>query len=437
MEQRAVFGLTLSLRGERRWVVMKDGKISKIRKLFSFILYTVTIFIENYFSFIIPISFNRSTNDLINKPEKLINNIKDSLAIEKVESSKVYSVVREERGKDQFVTGMQLTYLDQDHCSKSKDIVIKFLSLRSEPLLLSSLKSALFDGLNREVEFYKGLSKKIPFKTANCLFTGSIPALYRGVIVMEALSPDYRVDDYIGCTQDQTKAVLNNISKMHAKFWGRVFMDPALNWIPDKHALDYLWFLDYITRKETACKELWKALHKYFNNHPVTIGHGDCRPGNIMWYNDGSIALVDWQFANASIGTWDASYCIVMSSEVDTRREHEEELVNYYYDNLSGSYKDYYSEDFSYSREQCLEDHQLLKLVLGLYGWAALITHMFDKYGNDPRDVRSWADRITSAITDLDADFVSRKIDIPGSVVDDFKIIMSDARDQTKERFVG
>ena len=415
---------------------MRADKLSKIRKTILFIFYTVTIFIENYFSFLIPISFNRSTNDLKKKSEKLINNIKGSLAIDEVESFEVYSVVREEHGKDQFVTGLQLTYLDQDRCSISKDIVIKFLSLRNEPLLLDSLKSALYGGLDREVEFYKGLSKEIPFVTANCLFADSIPALYRGVIVMEALSPDYRVDDHIGCTQDQTKAVLYNISKMHAKFWNRVFMDPSLHWIPDRHALDYLWFLDIITKKDKACKELWRALYKYFNNHPLTIGHGDCRPGNIMWYEDGSIAMVDWQFANASIGTWDASYCIVMSSEVDIRRKHEEELVNYYYDNLSGSYKDYFSEDLSYSREQCLEDHQLLKLVLGLYGWGALVTHMFDRYGNDPRDVRSWADRITSAITDLDTNFVSRKLDISGSVVDDFKIIMSNARDLTKERFI-
>jgi hypothetical protein len=415
---------------------MKAGIISKFRFFLSLIFYTITIFIEDHFSFIIPISFNRSTNELKKNPDKLINNIKGSLAINEVESLNTYSVIREEHGKDQFITGLQLSYLDQDGRSKSEDIVVKFLSLKNEPLLLDSLKSALYSGLNREVEFYKGLSKKIPFVTANCLFTDSIPVLYRAVIVMDALYPDYRVDDYIGCTPDQTKAVLKNISKMHAKFWDRVFMDPSLNWIPDKHALGYLWFLDYITKKEAVCKELWKALYKYFTNHPLTIGHGDCRPGNIMWYKDGLIAMVDWQFANASIGTWDASYCIIMSSDVEIRRKYEEELIVYYYDNLSGSYKDYYSEDLSYSREQCLEDHQLLKLVLGLYGWGALITHMFDRYGNDPRDVRSWADRITSAITDLDTDFVSRKLGISCSVVDDFKVIMSDARDLTKERFV-
>ncbi|MBN2027958.1 MAG: DUF1679 domain-containing protein [Actinobacteria bacterium] len=415
---------------------MKADRISRLQNSLSFAFYTLTIFVEDHFSFMIPISFNRSTDDLKKNPAKLIDSIKDSLSIGEVESFDTYSVIREERGKDQFITGLKLTYLDGDSSSRTEDIIVKFLSLKNEPLVLNALKSALYSGLNREVEFYKSLSEKIPLVTAGCLYTHSIPALYRAVIVMESLHPDHRVDDYIGCTAEQTKAVLSNIAKMHAKFWGRVFEDPSLDWIPDQHAVGYLWFLDYITKKEAVCKQLWAALYKYFTGHPLTVGHGDCRPGNIMWYDDGSIALVDWQFANASLGTWDASYCIVMSTDVEIRRKHEEEMMNYYYDNLSASYNEYHSEELPYSRAQCLEDHHLLKLVLALYGWGALVTHMFDRYGNDPRDVRAWADRITAAVTDLDSDFVSSKLNIPASVMDDFKKIMSDARDMTKERFV-
>jgi len=407
-----------------------------MKTILSFIYYTITIFIENYFSFLIPIAFNRSTADLKKIPEKLINNVRESLAIGDIQSFNVYSVVGNELGKDQFVTGMQISYLDREQRSQTKKIVIKFLSLRSIPLMLASLTSAIYSGLNREVKFYSGLSKRIPFVSAECIFSDCIPTLYRAIIVMEALSPDYRVDDYIGCTPDQTKTVLRNIAKMHAKFWNRVFDDPSLSWIPDRHPLGYLSILKYIMLKEKACNALWKALDKYFSHHPMTVGHGDCRPGNIMWYNNGLIALVDWQFANASLGTWDASYCIIMSTEVDVRRKHEEELINYYYDNLSSAYKDFFSEDLTYSREQCLEDHHLLKLVLALYGWAALVTHMFDKYGNDPRDVRSWADRITSAITDLDSNVVSGQLKISSSIIDDFKIIMAKATDTTKERFV-
>jgi hypothetical protein len=79
---------------------MRAGKSSIFWHTISFIFYTVTIFIEDHFSFFIPIPFNRSTNDLKKNPDKLIKSIGDKLAIDKVESFNTYSVVRDEHGKD-------------------------------------------------------------------------------------------------------------------------------------------------------------------------------------------------------------------------------------------------------------------------------------------------------------------------------------------------
>ena len=70
-----------------------------MKTILSFIYYTVTIFIENYFSFLIPIAFNRSTADLKKIPEKLINNVRESLAIGDIQSFNMYSVVGNEQGK--------------------------------------------------------------------------------------------------------------------------------------------------------------------------------------------------------------------------------------------------------------------------------------------------------------------------------------------------
>ena len=407
-------------------------------KTFSlFILYSITTFMKKYFYFMIPISFDRSTNNLKKSRKKFINNIRERLSIGEVNSAVVHSVVGNEAGKDQYVTGLELSYTDQENQQKKRSMAIKYLSSRSEPLYLSSLRSAVLRGLNQEVRFYNELSKRIPFVTPECVFAESIPLLYRGIIIMEKLDPDFRVDDYVGCRPDQSKTVIKNISLMHAKFWNRVLSDPSLNWMPGRqNPLDQFWFLNYITKKEKACVILWEALYKHFVNHPVTVAHGDCRPGNILWYNSGSIALLDWQMTHAGIGTWDTTYYIVMAHDMEIRKKNEISLIKQYYSDLSVSYKKFHSEDLPYSEEQCMEDHQILKLLLGLYGWAALVSHMFDKYGNDPRDVRCWADRITSAINDLDSDFVSGKIKIPARVIDDFKTIMNNAGRETKERFV-
>ncbi|MFO7558251.1 MAG: aminoglycoside phosphotransferase family protein [Desulfobacterales bacterium] len=407
-------------------------------KTFSlFILYSITIFMEKYFYFLIPISFDRSTSDLKKSRKKIINNVREKLSIREVDSAVVYSVVGNETGKDQYVTGLELSYRDQENQPHKRNLAVKYLSSRNEPLYLSSLKSAVLRGLNQEVTFYNELSGRIPFVTPECIFADSIPLLYRGIIIMEKLNPDFTVDDYLGCLPDQSMTVIKNISLMHAKFWNRILSDPSLNWLPGRqNPLDLFWFLNYITKKEKACVILWEALYKHFARHPITVAHGDCRPGNIMWFDNGSIAMLDWQFAHAGIGTWDATYYIVMAHDIKVRKENEFSLIAQYYSDLSVSYKKFHSEELPYSEKQCMEDHQILKLLLGLYGWAALVSHMFDKYGNDPRDVRSWADRITSAINDLDSDFISGKIKIPARVIDDFKTIMDNAGRETKERFI-
>lgn len=393
---------------------------------------------EKYFYFLIPISFDRSTNNLKKSRKKFINNVKKNLSIREINSSIVYSVVGNETGKDQYVAGLELSYRDRENQQKKRSMAVKYLSSRCEPLYLSSLRSAVLRGLNQEVKFYKELSKRIPFVTPECFFTDSIPLLYRGIVIMEKLNPDFRVIDYEGCQLDQSKTVIKNISLMHAKFWNRIISDPSLNWMPGcQKPLDGFWFLNYVTKKEKTCVILWEALYKHYANHPITVAHGDCRPGNILWYNSGSIALLDWQMTHAGIGTWDTTYFIVMSHDVEIRKKNEGSLIKQYYSDLSVSYKKFHSEDLSYSEEQCMEDHHILKLLLGLYGWAALVTHMFDKYGNDPRDVRCWADRITSAINDLDSDFISGKIKIPARVIDDFKTIMNKAGQETKKRFVN
>jgi len=230
-----------------------------MRTVILFMLYSFTILLEKHFSFLIPISFNRSTDDLKKNSNKLIDNIKNRLSISKVESCDVYPVIGNELGKGKYVTGAKIAYLNTKLQLEKKDLAIKYLSQRDEPLVLSSLKTAIYRGLDREVTFYNDLSKEIPFVTPKCIFADTIPWLYRGVITMEKLTPDLLVDDYKGCGLEQSRSVINNISRMHAKFWNTLATEPATKWLPDKHPLDILWFLKYMSFKKKACNKLWKA----------------------------------------------------------------------------------------------------------------------------------------------------------------------------------
>jgi len=74
--------------------------------------------------------------------------------------------------------------------------------------------------------------------------------------------------------------------------------------------------------------------------------------------------------------------------------------------------------------------------ILLIYPLAALLpqTGLISKFV-DPANW-TFVSGITAAITDLDPDYVSARLGIPGSILEDFKVIMTAARDETKERFV-
>ena len=285
-----------------------------------FLFYTTTISFEQVFGSLLPIPFSRSTTDLKRGWGKLIEILRGRLAASRIDSYDFTSVVGNERGKGRYVSGLRLVYSDADGNRTTRDLVVKYLSARNEPLLLSSLKSAVERGMNREVEFYRRLAAEIPFVMPECLVAEWIPALYRGILVLERIFPDSRVQDHVGCTPDQSATVLDNIARMHARFWNRLADGPSTRWLLDRHPLDCYWFLKYLSWRESACRSLWRALYRYFAAHPRTLTHGDCRPGNILWVKAGSVAMLDWQFVHGGIGTWDASYYLVMSHEVDIRR---------------------------------------------------------------------------------------------------------------------
>jgi hypothetical protein len=104
-------------------------------KTFSlFILYSITIFMEKYFHFLIPISFDRSTNNLKKSRKKFIKNVREKLSIREANSSTVHSVVGNETGKDQYVAGLELSYRDQEDSPQKRSLAVKYLSSRNEPL---------------------------------------------------------------------------------------------------------------------------------------------------------------------------------------------------------------------------------------------------------------------------------------------------------------
>jgi thiamine kinase-like enzyme len=85
----------------------------------------------------------------------------------------------------------------------------------------------------------------------------------------------------------------------------------------------------------------------------TTVTHGDAHLGNFLYPDtlDGTAVIVDWQFWNIGIGTYDLRH--LLGSALDNEmKKHQEELVRYYYQIL------FDGESVTYSWEACWADYR-------------------------------------------------------------------------------
>src|SRR5262249_22073095 len=86
------------------------------------------------------------------------------------------------------------------------------------------------------------------------------------------------------------------------------------------------------------------GLMQHLSQPPITLAHGDYRLDN-MFFNDGTLALCDWQLVCTARGAYDLGYFTTQSINVEQRREWEPALVRHYYDGLVGGGVSGYSFD--------------------------------------------------------------------------------------------
>jgi hypothetical protein len=168
--------------------------------------------------------------------------------------------------------------------ARQLDVFVKFQCGRGLKLWLQALRSAMTPGLAREVEFYRKLASRVPQRVARPYYAGAAHWCNRVCLVLEHLGEAVVVPDWAGGTEAQLRAVAVNVAAMHAKWWGRVEVDPATSWIPARSGLDYAGFVTGFLRQEPDwLREIWGALQNHFASRAVTLIHGDCRLGNMFF----------------------------------------------------------------------------------------------------------------------------------------------------------
>ena len=216
---------------------------------------------------------------------------------------------------------------------------------------------------------------------------------------------------------ETVRSTLSTLAHMHARYWNSPELDAELDWVPtrleggmypvfsgigfdliryqvEKNAFKQ----DIIAPIGQTVRGLWDGLwesQRLLQSGPRTLLHGDTHVGNSYVLPDGTSGLLDFQLLVK--GNWciDVTYYLITALDIETRRQHEAELLDYYLTELDRQGVDRVP-DF----EEAWHDHRLASIWGLIIGW--LITPPVN-YGEEITTAN--IERTTAAVIDLDAFF--------------------------------
>jgi hypothetical protein len=223
-----------------------------------------------------------------------------------------------------------------------------------------------------EVNFYKDFAPKLPMRTPACHFSGIAENKVDFVLVLEDVSPARQGDQMEGCSIEQARLAVTEVTKLHVPFLN----DPILRSTP---------WLNRGGESAAAFRQLMKGFYQGFCGRyadrieddviamgeryyadidiyaepviePFSLVHTDYRLDNMLFATpEGGppITVVDWQTVSCGSPLADVSYFIGAGLHEEERRAHEEELVRLYHDTMLAS------DVTDFSWDACWEQYRL------------------------------------------------------------------------------
>jgi aminoglycoside/choline kinase family phosphotransferase len=354
----------------------------------------------------------KTTEDIT--PEWLNSVLDDSITAGAQVSSIEKTIIGEGAGFLGELARLTLTY-DREAAAAPSSMILK-LPTQDEPV---RNLAQLINVYEREIRFYEQIADELPLRTPKMYFSHVDAAKQNYVLLLEDLAPGRVGDQIATCSIEEAKTALRALAGLHAAWWD----SPRLKefaWMPgvDDQLLIGLismlyqqsWpiFVErYSDRVPAEILPIGKKfgrtfteLAKEIERGPLTITHADYRLDNMFFdLADGSpIAIIDWQLSQRGPALGDVTYFLAGNLSVETRREHETDLLHVYHEALvEGGVKDY---DF----ESCAEDYRKSALLLFIF----VVTNQEDLNIEDYNDraqelITTILERYMTAILDLNA----------------------------------
>lgn len=207
--------------------------------------------------------------------------------------------------------------------------------------------------LQQEVRFYTDVAEDAGLNVPEAYFAG-LDDSPQGVLVMEDLAARGVSfgQNMLPVTADHVAGVLEAVAGMHASWWGSPRLASMAGWEqPQRTFLSYLFrpkhwdvlvdwtngdlLVEAVGTAENAVAAL-ERLWSWCDVQPATFLHGDLHGGNLFYEADGSPGFLDWQLCFAGTYSHDMAWVIITALDVETRRQHERDLVETYHDALRG-----------------------------------------------------------------------------------------------------
>ena len=200
----------------------------------------------------------------------------------------------------------------------------------------------------REGRWYREVAPSITVRVPRCYANLADTGESRYLLVLEDLAPSRPGDQVVGASAEQAYRVLGDIARFHAQWWMHPMLE-QLDWMPK---ID-----DPTTKMVTPMfAQGWPAFHERFKDvlsartldwverfgptcadfldlyadEPVTMIHGDFRLDNMMFGDDGDIALIDWQMSTRAPALSDFVYFVGTNLTDAVRRDHLGGLLHHY-----------------------------------------------------------------------------------------------------------
>lgn len=255
------------------------------------------------------------------------------------------TVATAERDKDRFGTAASARFKLSYSNSAGHDALPKSVYVKGG--FDDTWRKRVWQALHQEVRFYEEIASDITLNIPKCYFSGLNDAP-QGVLVLEDLTQrgvSFGLN-LAPATVDNVAAVLEQISRMHAQWWGSSRLDSYVSWgEPQRVYLKWLYrpkhweqlaarkhgelIVQALGDSATAMRSL-ERLWEIMDAKPKTLLHGDLHGGNIFYESDGRPGILDWQLTFAGNYMHDVAWIIVTTLDIKQRRKSEQDLVRHY-----------------------------------------------------------------------------------------------------------